>query len=64
MASIAIWRRNADMMASDSASKGVPAPKAAVLGAGALIGLGGLRASVRFQTKARSGMIAPTRRRR
>jgi uncharacterized membrane protein YphA (DoxX/SURF4 family) len=55
MASIAIWKRNADMMASYSASKGVPAPKAAVLGAGALIGLGGL--SLLFGFKPRLGAV-------
>jgi uncharacterized membrane protein YphA (DoxX/SURF4 family) len=34
--------RNADMMAGYSAAKGVPAPKLAVLGTGALLLLGGL----------------------
>ena len=50
--------KKADMMAGYSASKGVPAPKLAVLGSGALIGLGGLSLLFGVKPKVGAGMIA------
>ena len=50
--------RNVEMMAGYSTSKGVPAPKLAVLGSGALIGLGGLSLLFGVKPKVGAGMIA------
>ena len=48
---------NADMMAEYAGSKGIPAPKAAVIGSGALVALGGLSLLLGVRPKAGAGMI-------
>jgi putative oxidoreductase len=49
--------QNADMMSGYAASKGIPAPKAAVIGSGALIALGGLSLLLGVKPKVGAGMI-------
>jgi putative oxidoreductase len=49
--------RNAEMMAGYAGSKGIPAPKAAVIGSGALIALGGLSLLLGVKPKAGAGLI-------
>jgi uncharacterized membrane protein YphA (DoxX/SURF4 family) len=49
--------QNADMLSGYAASKGVPAPKAAVIGSGALIVLGGLSLLLGLKPKLGAGMI-------
>ena len=49
--------KNADAMGGYAASKGIPMPKAAVIGSGALIALGGLSLLAGFRPKAGASMI-------
>jgi putative oxidoreductase len=50
--------KNADVMSGYAAGKGVPAPKAAVLGSGALIALGGLSLLLGAKPKVGTALIA------
>lgn len=49
--------RKADAMEGYAASKGIPAPKAAVIGSGALVALGGLSLLLGVKPKVGAGMI-------
>ena len=49
--------QNADMLEGYAASKGIPLPKAAVIGSGALVALGGLRLLLGVKPKFGAGMI-------
>lgn len=49
--------QNADRMVGYAAGKGIPAPKAAVIGSGALIALGGLGVLLGVKPKVGAGMI-------
>jgi putative oxidoreductase len=49
--------QNADSMSGYAASKGIPAPRAAVIGSGALIALGGLSVLLGVRPRVGAGMI-------
>jgi putative oxidoreductase len=49
--------KNRDMMSAYAGSKGIPAPEAAVIGSGALVGLGGLSLLLGIKPKAGLAMI-------
>jgi uncharacterized membrane protein YphA (DoxX/SURF4 family) len=50
--------QNTDMLSGYAGSKGIPAPKAAVIGSGALVALGGLSLLLGVKPRLGAGMVA------